>query len=254
MKKVAVVLIVLLLSLTLSGCGSSSNSSSSTSTSQASNQSESKKGATWPEEFDKWGVPILSKATIVTVGDTSVSGGVITKGVNIVVNLKDVSKADFDAYCKELEAKSYEKSPDSLPDVMLYYEKVVEGGIIKLTLSYSEEATTIIVNNSAAAAAKDAVTSGKTEWPTSAKDVPEFTKGKYKETIDMGSGMYSVTFTGVTSADVDWYTTTVKNAGYEKDESTDTETYGKRNGNTMNAVGFALIGDTLQIMLMSATE
>jgi hypothetical protein len=263
MKKIVIVTIVFLLALSFSACSGTpkapvniqSDEQNPTEQTLAQNESEPKEqeGAIWPEEFTKWDVPTMNKAKVVSTADTSVSGGVITQGVNITVNLKDVSKANFDAYCEELTGKGYTKSPDSLPDIMLFYEKSVDGGIIKLTLSYSEEGTTIIANNSAAAA-KKAENPGKTQWPQSAKDVPEFTKAKYKETVEIGGGMYAITFTGVSAADLDWYRTTLKKAGFERDESSDTETYGKLNGNTIIGVGFDLSGDVLQIMIMNMTD
>ncbi len=263
MKKAVIVLLMVLLALIFTGCGQSSpneqrgenspkNIEEAKDLSNDSQVSGKGNSTTWPAEFSAWDVPILSQGTITSASNKSVSGDVMTQGVNVVVALKNVSKANFDAYCGKLENKGFVKSSDSLADIMLYYEKSVAGGLIKITLSYSADGTTIVVNNSAAAAAKETASAGKTQWPDSAKSIPEFTKGKYKETVEMGGGMYAITFTAVTEADLEQYRNTLKKAGFERQDQEDTEGYGKISKNTAFSVGFIISGDTLQIIVLSA--
>lgn len=207
----------------------------------------------WPEEFKAWDVPIIKTAKVVSSTNTSMSGGVLVTGVNVVVNLKDVTKADFESYRAELTSKGFAASTNSLPDVMEVFEKPVAGGTIKITLSYTADSTTIVANNSAAAAAKDTTDGGKTQWPAAVKGIPEFTKGTYVETIDMGGNMYTITFSGITDADVDWYRNKLTSNGFVSQENEDTEGYGKMTGNTAYSVGFEKVGDKLQIIVAFGT-
>jgi hypothetical protein len=144
-------------------------------------------------------------------------------------------------------------SANSLPEVMEVFEKTITGGTIKITLSYTADTTTIIVTNSAAAAAKDTTDGGKTQWPAAVKEVPEFTKGTYIETIAMGGNMYTITFSGITDADLDWYRNTLKSAGFVSQENQDTEGYAKMTGNASYSVGFAKTGNKLQIIVAFGT-
>ena len=136
---------------------------------------------------------------------------------------------------------------------MLVYDKSVTGGIIKMTIMYAEDTTTITVNNSAAAAEKDAAAGGSSDWPESVKGIPEFTKGSYIETVEMGGGMYAINFKDVTEEDLDWYRSTLKSAGFEKQDSEDTEGYAKFDAEKAYSVGFVLEGGKLQIIVLSSS-
>lgn len=209
----------------------------------------------WPTEFSDWDIPVLSKGTVAFSENKSISGGVITQGINVVVNLKNVSKENFVEYCSELEKTGFVKSTDSLADAILYYEKSIDGGNIKLTLSYADNGATIIANNSAAAenSTTSAMDTKNGDWPESLKGIPEFTKGNYKETLEMGGNMYAITYTGITEYELEWYRNTLKKAGFESQQIEDSEGYMKMDKDTAFSVGFNLSGDTLQIVAAIGT-
>jgi hypothetical protein len=209
--------------------------------------------AEWPAALDDWGVPKPENANITAVEDKSMTDGVLTQGVNFIVNLSDVTKQSFDNYCAVLESQGFDKNPDSLADIMLVYNKAVSGGELKLTLSYSDSSMTLIANNSAAAAQKEEQSGGSADWPESVKGIPEFTKGTYKETVEMGGGMYAITYTGITESDLDWYRETLTSAGFISQEEADTEGYAKFDADMAYSVGFFLEGDTLQIIVLSGS-
>ena len=135
---------------------------------------------------------------------------------------------------------------------MLIYDKSVTGGIIKMTIMFTEELTTITVNNSAAAAEKEAAAGGTADWPESVKGIPEFTKGRYVETVEMGGGMFAINFNDVSEDDLNWYRDTLKAAGFEKQEGQDTEGYAKFDTDRAYSVGFFLEGGDLQIIVLSS--
>lgn len=209
---------------------------------------------TWPEEFASWNVPIIEGATLKTATNVSATSAGLTQGSNVVVTLDKISRSSFDAYIKSLEESGFVKNNDeSLGDIMLIYDKSVDGGDIKMTMFYSEDVTTITAYNSAVAAAKESQAGGSVVWPESVKAIPSFTKGKYKETVGMGGGMYAITYLSVTAADLDWYRNTLKQAGFEKQEGEDTEGYFKIEQDATYSVGFSLEGDNLQIVVLSGT-
>lgn len=267
MKKFMALFMAILLTASLTACsgekdntGNDKNSTATQAEKTTADSNSATGGTTaagasvqWPEEFKAWDVPTINTARVVSSTNTSMSGGVLVTGVNVIVNLKDVTKADFESYRAELISKGYIASKDSLPEVMEVFEKQVTGGIIKITLSYTAEGTTIVANNSAAAAAKDTTDGGKTQWPASAKAIPEFTKGTYVETVSMGGEMYAITFSGITDADLDWYRDTLKNAGFISQENEDTEGYAKMTGNASYSVGFIKTGNKVQIIVASGT-
>jgi len=263
MKKILAFLMASVLMASLVACGSDKDSpadkNSSTSalaedTTAAGGTTAAVTGVEWPEEFDKWGVPIIKSAKVALADNTSMSGGMLVKGVTATVNLKEVTKTDFESYRQELIAKGYVLSEDSMPEVMEVLEKPVTGGTIKVTLSYTADSTTIVVSNSAAAAEKDTTDGGKTQWPDAIKEIPEFTKGTYVETIPMGGNMYTITFSGVTDADVDWYRGQLTSSGFVSQENEDTEGYAKLVGNAAYSVGFVKTGSKLQIIVAFGTE
>jgi hypothetical protein len=216
--------------------------------------SEPSKEATveWPAALEAWGVPKPATATISAVEDKSMADGVLTQGGNFIVNLSGVTKQSFDDYCAVLEKQGFEKNPDSLADIMLVYNKAVSGGELKLTLSYSDSSLTLVANNSAAAAQKEEQAGGSANWPESVKSIPEFTKGTYKETVEMGGGMYAITYTNVTADDVDWYRSTLLKAGFISQEE-DTEGYSKLDTNMAYSVGFILTDTSLQLIVVSGS-
>lgn len=214
---------------------------------------DDKNASAWPAEFNDWGVPVLNKGVVAISDNRSVSDGMMTKGEIAIVNVKNVSKADFDDYCKELEGIGFTKRPESLEDVILYYEKETDNGIIKITLSFSGDTITIIVDNSGAKV-KNAEDQGELKWPESLKGIPVFTKGNYKETVEMGGGMYAITFTGVSNADMDQYRSTLKNAGFISQENEDAEGYMKFVGDNSWSVGFNYSGDTLQLIMIGGQQ
>lgn len=216
--------------------------------------SASAQSKAWPEEFAKWGVPVIQSATVSLADNKSATAEGITQGVNAIVNLQQLSKSDFEAYTQALETAGFEKNTEeSVEGFMLSYEKNVTGGVIVITLFYAEDITTISVNNSAAAAEKDAAAGGSVNWPEPIKTIPEFTKGSFKETVEMGGGMYALTFLNVTEADLVWYRGVLENAGFISQDSEDTEGYVKMGKATAYSVGFGLEGDTLQIVAMSTS-
>ena len=226
--------------------GSSDSSGSASGTSAGS--------AAWPEEFSKWGVPTIQNAAVSFADNKSATEEGLTQGITAVVNLQQLPKADFEAYVQTLEKKGFEKNTgESLGDVMLIYEKSVTGGAIKMILFYGEDVTTITVSNSAAAAEKDAAAGGSVKWPESAKGIPAFTKGTYKETIELGGGMYAITFIDVKETDLDWYRGVLKKAGFISQEEDDTEGYAKLDKDLVYSVGFSMEGDTLQIVVVSGS-
>ncbi|NCB74970.1 MAG: hypothetical protein EOM51_09560 [Clostridia bacterium] len=259
MKKALLPLAVFILIVSFAACGDNQkDSTGNEQTTQTSEQvdtetSNTEQDLAWPQEFDDWGIPTIDSANVVLVEDKSVSGDMITQGVNIIVNLADLSMKDFDAYCGELEKNEFVKSEDSMEGVMLFYNKTVEGGVIEITLTYSEDTTTIVANNSAAAAQSPEGAGGSPEWPDSAKGIPVFAKGSFKETIEMGGGMYGITYTGVDESDLDWYRNELKKAGFESQENEDTEGYAKMDKNMAYSVGFIYDSGMLQIIVMSSS-
>lgn len=221
---------------------------------KSNNQSdEQTKNLKWPEEFDKWGVPTIKDATVSLADNRSATQEGMQQGLTAIVNLKKLAKKDFDTYCKDLEGNGFINNPNALGDVMMEYTKKINGGEIKLTLSYTEDTTTIIATNSKAAQLKESEPAKKANWPDSCKGIPEFTKGTYKETIEMGGGMYQITYTGVSESDIEWYRNELKKSGFAGQKSEDTEGYGKVNGSNGYSVGFSQNGDTLLLILMSSS-
>lgn len=271
-KKVTLILFTVILVLCLAACAGNQSSNTdnkaaveSTAEPVVSKETEQPKAETgpeaikqssnaeWPDEFSAWDIPVPAKGRVTSSDNRSVSGGMFTQGVNVIVNLSDLSKSDFDAYCGELESKGFIKDPSSLADVMLVYEKAVGVSTLKLTLSYSESGTTIVANNPSAADNKESAGTGAAGWPQSLKEIPEFSKGSYKETVELGGGMYAITFTGVSDADIDWYRNTLINSGFERQPSPDTEGYMKMGSNTAYSVGFVLSDGVLQLVIASGT-
>ncbi|MBP8641254.1 MAG: hypothetical protein KBI01_10245 [Oscillospiraceae bacterium] len=261
MKKLSIFLVIGALLIALAGCGKGNNSENTnssedqTSVEASSSENEATSGEnTWPEEFSKWDVPTIDNAIITFADNKSATSTGFTQGITAVVNLKQLSKSDFDKYLAALEKKGFEKNEaESVGDLMLVYDKSVTGGIIKMTIMYAEDTTTITVNNSAAAAEKDAAAGGSSDWPESVKGIPEFTKGSYIETVEMGGGMYAINFKDVTEEDLDWYRSTLKSAGFEKQDSEDTEGYAKFDAEKAYSVGFVLEGGKLQIIVLSSS-
>ena len=268
MRKLLVFLVVFTILTSLTACSGGKNdddkddaSAQTSTTVKSGDETTAATGGTtaagttaaWPAEFKAWGVPTISTAKVVTATNTSASGGLLVTGVNVIVNLKEVTKTDFESYREELLAQGYIMSANSLPEVMEAFEKPVTGGTIKITLSYSADSTTIVANNSAVAAAKDATDGGVTQWPASAKAIPEFTKGTYVETVSMGGEMYAITFSGITEDDLNWYRNTLKSAGFISQENEDTEGYAKMTANASYSVGFVKTGNKLQIYVAIGT-
>jgi hypothetical protein len=267
MKKFMALFMAILLTASLAACSADKDSADddkNTTAAQAGNTTaagNNTAGGTtaagtsvqWPEEFDKWDVPIIKSAKVTLANNTSMSGGILVTGINVVVNLDNVTKADFESYKETLTVNGFTASDGSLPEVLEVFEKPVTGGTIKITLSYTQDSTTIVVNNSAAAAAKDTTDGGKTQWPAAVKEVPEFTKGTYIETIPMGGNMYTVSFSGVTDADLDWYRGKLASSGFISQENEDTEGYAKITANATYSVGFTKTGNKLQIIVAFGT-
>lgn len=255
MKKIALCLLVGLILVNLSACGEAKKDSTTATSQESATSSKSQAKLDWPEEFEKWGVPEIQDVELSFSDNKSMVDGMLVQGVTASVNVKELDKGAFDAYGESLVKEGFAMSANSLDDVMEVYEKVVEGGTIKVTLSFSSDLTTIIINNSAPATVKpDAATSGNESWPTALKNIPEFTKGTYKETIEMGGGMYTITYTGVSESDIEWYRGELKKSGFASMEDSEEETYVKMQGSTSFAVGFSVSGDTLQMIIMTASN
>jgi len=210
-------------------------------------------GAEWPVEFENWQIPIIKEAKVTLAENRSASGNVMTQGVNVVVVLSGVDKEAFEAYTKSLEKSDFVKNvEESMGDIMMSYNKQISGGDIEMLLVFSEDSTTITAYNSAAAAAKENEASGDLVWPENLKAVPEFTKGKYKETVNMGGDLIAITFLDTNDSDVDWYRNELKQSGFERQDDSDTEGYLKMENGYIYTVGFIQEGGTLQIIIMSA--
>lgn len=207
----------------------------------------------WPEEFAAWGVPTIETATVTLADNRSSEDGMMTQGINAIVNLEDVTQADFDAYCATLEQEGFLKSEDSLEGIMMSYTKAVDGGELELITAYAEDGTTISVHNSAATANKDAAAGGSVEWPESISGVPVFTKGKYKETVDMGGNMYTITYLEVSEEDISAYESELLGKGFISQEMEDSVGYMKQDGNTAYSVGIIATGDTVQLIVYVGT-
>ena len=267
MKKFTALFMAILLIATLAACSGGKEStdddknSTSTQADTTNADDNTADGGTtvagtsisWPEEFKAWDVPTIKTARVISSTNTSMSGGVLVTGVNVIVNLRDVTKADFESYRAELTSKGYIFNEDSLPEIMEVFEKQVTNGVIKITLSYTAEGTTIVANNSAAAAAKDTTDGGKVQWPDAVKEVPAFTKGTYVETIPMGGNMYTISFSAVTDTDLDWYRGKLADSGFVSQENEDTEGYSKMTGNAAYSVGLVKTGNKLQIIVTYGT-
>lgn len=287
MKKVLILFLCVLLVAAVSGCGKSIEESAQTikneasitqsdkkevekkqpdeksvqeeKSAQAEKSSEkkapdSKKSKPWPKEFAQWGIPVLDSADVSLTDNRSATQQGMTQGVNVVVNLNKLSKAEFEKYQKMVEQKGFKKTAkESVGDMLLNYEKPVDGGKIKLTIAYSEDTTTIVANNSAVAAQKETNAGGAVDWPESAKGIPVFTKGKFKETVLMGGEMYSITFLDVTDADLEWYRGVLKKEGFMRQESQDSEGYSRMENGKVYSVGFAMEKGTLQLIVLTGT-
>lgn len=203
-------------------------------------------GLSWPGEFQAWGVPVSTLGTVTLADNRSSSGDMITQGVVAVVNIKDFSKADFDAYCGDLARAGFVLSPNSLQDAMMVYNR----GGIKVTASFSSELTTVIANNPAAAQ-KAPAGNNNLVWPSNAGPIPVFSGGTFKETVHMGDGMYAISFIGVSEAALSDYRATLRSAGFAKQDDSDTEGYMKIVGGTAYTVGLVRSGSSLQVMTFS---
>ena len=264
MKK-AIVLVTILTILCLTGCAKETPTSSepkatpTDASTSYENPSESvspepdkiSTEAQWPKEFEAWGVPIISNAILTSSDNRSIDeNGLYTQGINAIVNLDALSKDELDSYLKALEDSGFiQNEAESLDGVMYSFNKSLSDGEISIIIAYSEESTTITVHNSSSSNTEKATTADGSTWPEALKEIPEFSKGKLKETIDMGGGMYTLTYLGVTSTDLDDYSQTLIASGYME---TDTETpgYAKIAVDRSYSVGFVLEGDTLQIIAM----
>jgi len=240
-----------------SAASAASTASTASVSAEASAQSGTDKqaggaGLAWPVEFAAWGVPVIEDAEVTIADNRSATQTGMTQGVNAIVNLKKLPKADFDEYLKALsEAGFQEDAAVTLKDIMYTYKKSAEGGEIVIILSYSEDSTTISANNSAVAAEKDAAAGGSADWPKSLEGIPAFSKGRFKETVEMGGGMYAITFLDVSEADLDEYRAALEKAGFQRQDSEDTEGYAKFGTAMAYSVGFMLEDGTLQIIAMS---
>lgn len=270
-KKIAILSVLFVTSVSLISCGNKkstdtneTNSSVDVSTSldnsstyqnedlssseiDTSTTAESSDTLSWPTEFANWNVPVIESATLLTADNKSMDGQMITQGKNALVSLSDVTQDDYNSYKSTLEKEGFVRTEDSLDNILEYYEKEIDGGLLTITLSFSEDTTTILVNNSSIT---DDTSSfeATTGWPESLSDIPEFTKGSYKETVDMGGGMYAITYNDVTESDLDWYRSQLTSNGFFDQELEDTEGYGKVDANGGYSVGFVLEGSTLQII------
>lgn len=262
MKRALITALALSLILTTAGCGNKASTPEAEAPSEQTASEQSAPDAEvasqnqkkeWPVQFKEWGIPTLASATVTATEDRSVTDVGMTQGVNIVVNLKDVSQGDYDKYCADLLGSGFADSGESVPGVLLVYNKSIDGGVLKMTLSYSDDGTTIIAYNSALAAAKANAAGGSTQWPDSMKDVPVFDNGHFTEAVEMGGGMYALGFKNVTEAELDAYRNTLLKAGFKRQEGTDTEGYALFKTNAAYSVGFALEGDNLQVILARGT-
>ena len=226
MKRVAGLVLVLLVVMAVSGV--------------------SAEGLSWPGEFQAWGVPTSSRGTVTLADNRSSTGDMMTQGVVAVVNIKDFSKADFDAYCGDLVRAGFALSQDSLRDAMMVYNR----GGVKVTASFSPELTTVIANNPAAAQ-KAPAGNRNLVWPSNAGPIPVFSGGTFKETVHMGDGMYAISFVAVSEAALNEYRATLRSAGFAKQDESDTEGYMKVVGGTAYTVGLVRSGSSLQIMTFS---
>ena len=206
----------------------------------------SAQGLSWPGEFQAWGVPTSSRGTVTLADNRSSSGDTMTQGVVAVVNIKDFSKADFDAYCGDLVRAGFAPSQDSLRDALMVYNR----GGVKVTASFSPELTTVIANNPAAAQ-KAPAGNRNLVWPSNAGPIPVFSGGTFKETVHMGDGMYAISFVAVSEAALNEYRATLRSAGFAKQDESDTEGYMKVVGGTAYTVGLVPSGSSLQIMTFS---
>ena len=207
----------------------------------------------WPVEFEQWGIPIIKEATVSLADNRSSDGSMLTQGVTAIVNLQSLKKDVFDSYCKELESNGFELSPDSLEDVLIKYDKSITNGSIELLLCYSEDTTTITASNSTIAAQKDAAAGGNADWPEALTGVPEFSRGNFKETVDMGGNMYTITYNDVTDEDIDWYRGELLSNGFELQPEEDTEGYMKVDTNITYSVGMVRTGNAVQIVVFFGT-
>ena len=206
----------------------------------------SAEGLSWPGEFQAWGVPTSSRGTVTLADNRSSTGDMMTQGVVAVVNIKDFSKVDFDAYCADLVGAGFVLNPNSLQDVMMVYNR----GGIKVTLSFSQNLTTVIANNPAAAQ-KAPAGNNSLVWPSNAGPIPVFSGGTFKETVHMGDGMYAISFVGVPDAAINDYRSALRSAGFTKQDDSDTEGYVKIIGGTGYSVGLVRSGSSLQVLTFS---
>ena len=255
MKK-AITIVTILLALGLAGCGTSKvqadqtqDPSASASTTQPEENAAAGAKLEWPEEFKQWNIPVIDDATIETADNRSANSEGFTQGVNVIVGLDHLSKSDLEAYLAKLTESGFtQNSAESLQDVIYVYNKGITAGAIDITIVYSEDTTTITAHNSAVEAEKNASAGGSVDWPQTLQAIPQFNKGSYKETIEMGGGMYAISYADVTAADLDDYRKALEAAGFHQEE---TDGYLKLGGGTAFSVGFTLVGDALQIVAMS---
>ena len=255
MKK-AISIITILLALSLVGCGTpkeqadqTQDPSASASTTQTEDNAATGAELEWPDEFEQWNIPVIDDVTIEAAENRSASNEGFTQGVNVVVSLKKLSKSDLEAYLTKLTESGFtENNAESLQDVIYVYNKNITAGAIDMTIVYSEDTTTITAHNSAAEAEKNASAGGDVNWPQTLQAIPQFNKGRYKETVEMGGGMYTISYVDVKTADLDDYRNALEAAGFQQEEQ---DGYLKLDGKIAYSVGFTLVGDALQIMAMS---
>lgn len=137
-----------------------------------------------------------------------------------------------------------------------YYYKEIDGGTIKITLSYSGDTLTLIINNGALEAAREsgeaqASHSGGMDngaWPEAIKGIPAFDKGVHLETLPMGGNMYAITFQEVSEEDLKAYRKQLLDNGFSLQPDVDNEGYSKIEKDKAYSVGFILDGKTLQVI------
>lgn len=251
MKKSAWILMLLLMLTLFAGCGGSEEEKKAELNAEGV-EAEQSEELSWPEEFESWGVPVIEDAVVVVAENISGNGNQLTQGATATVEVEGVDEKEYQAYCAALEEAGFVKESDTDEAGLAWYSRPLTTGEISITLGYSEESTVIIISNSEIAEQKIASAGGKADWPEAMQVVPVFTAGKYVETVDMGGGMYAITYSEVTDSDLSSYMSTLKNAGFTEQVEGDTRAYLKMDGDHMYTVAWILDGGTLQIMCMGA--
>lgn len=265
MRILATIVLFSAILLSVAGCGekrveasantqsaASATTSTESSTTEPTSSADSTVTFVWPES-----IPTELRAFDGVQLNTAVKDVYAANAWTIYFECSETQKI-YD-YIKKLKVLGYAERNMSENKFGLDYDgssgsvdihiNYIPSGLSKLYISLKGTTNSGTSGNSKAS---DSTSAESTIWPAAIKSVPQFTKGSHKGTLDMGGGMYMISYQGVTPNDLDWYRKTLEKAGFVKVEGEDTEGYAKPEKDKAYSVGFTLDSGNLQVIVASA--